>query len=115
MATKVETVEYILDQIDGNLGVSARKMFGEYALYCDGRVVGLVCDNILFIKITEEGREFVGDSFVEGAPYPGAKPWMKIDSDFIDNREWISELVSITAHNVPLPKPKKPKVKKEKE
>ena len=117
MVTSKETIEYILDQVSsvaGGAGVTARKMFGEYALYCDGRVIGLVCDDTLFIKITEEGREFVSDAYQEGAPYPGAKPWMEIDADVLENREWLCELVRITAHNVPLPKPKKPKVKKEK-
>ena len=114
MATSRETIDYILDQLGTLKDVHERKMFGEYALYCDGRVIGLVCDDTLFIKISEEGREFVGDAYQEGAPYPGAKPCMKIDADMLDNREWLSELIRITAHNVPLPKPKKPKVKKEK-
>jgi len=67
----------------------ARKMFGEYALYCNGRVVALVCDNELFVKITDAGKEFVGDQYREGTAYPGAKPSMRIDMDMAENREWL--------------------------
>ncbi len=86
-------------------------MFGEYALYFDQKVVGLICDNTLFIKITEPGKQFVGDAYEEGLPYEGAKPYMVIDGDRIEDREWLSKLVRITADNVPYTKQKK-KIKK---
>ena len=113
MATSQETIQYLLDQLSG-MRVSARSMFGEYALYCEGRVVALVCDDTLYMKITEPGREFVGDAYREGIAYPGAKPSMEIDADVLDNREWLTELVRMTAENVPLPKPKKKKIREEK-
>ncbi len=112
MSTKQETVDYILDQLASVRGVSARKMFGEYALYNDGKVVGLVCDDTLYIKITEEGKEFVGEYYTEGYAYKGAKTTMVIDGDRIEDREWLSELIEITAMHLPMPK-KKTKQKNE--
>ena len=53
MPTKQSTVDFILDQLND---VSARKMFGGYVLYCDGKAVGLACDDILYAKITEQGK-----------------------------------------------------------
>lgn len=82
-------------------------MFGEYALYCDGKVVALVCDDQLFVKITDKGKAFVDDKYMEGEAYPGAKPSMLVGGDLIENREWISELIQITADSLPVPKPKK--------
>jgi len=38
------------DQIQDAGDVSYRKMFGEYALYCNGNVVALVYNNQLFVK-----------------------------------------------------------------
>src|SRR5260370_12149617 len=104
MATKQSTVDFILDQLVSLHAVSARKMFGEYALYCEGKVVGLVCDDKLYIKITEQGKLFVGKYYQEGIAYPGAKPSMIIDGDQIEDRDWLSELISITSSNIPLPK-----------
>ncbi len=109
MATKQSTIDYILDQLSSAGDVSARKMFGEYALYCDGKVVALVCDNTLFVKITDPGKDFVGESYKEGFAYPGAKASMMIDDDRIEDHQWLSELVRITFENLPLPKQKRSK------
>ncbi len=110
MSTKASTIEYIEDQLAG-LGISSRKMFGEYALYCDGKVVALVCDDTLFVKITDAGKVFVGSHYKEEAAYPGAKPSMRISEDLVDDREWLQELIRITAEHVPEPKPKKKRKK----
>lgn len=48
-------------------------MFGEYALYADGKVVALVCDNLLYVKILPASQELEGQC-EPGVPYPGAKP-----------------------------------------
>jgi TfoX/Sxy family transcriptional regulator of competence genes len=39
----------ILDAL-APLPLTARKMFGEYAVYLDGVVVALVCDDRLYVK-----------------------------------------------------------------
>lgn len=107
MATKQSTVDFILDQLVSLGDVSARKMFGEYALYCHGKVVALICDDTLFVKITEPGKVFVGEYYEEGNAYPGAKPSMVIDEERIEEREWLSELIQITADNLTVAKVKK--------
>ncbi len=112
MATKQSTIDYMLDQLASVGDVSARKMFGEYVLYADGKVVALVCDDTLYVKITDEGKAFVGKYYEEGYAYNGAKVSMKIDDDHIDDREWLSELIQITASHLPMPKKKKKKEKK---
>ena len=73
MSSDANFIQYILEQLQGAGDVSARKMFGEYAIYCQGKLAALVCDNRLFVKPTEAGRAFIGVPF-EAPPYPGAKP-----------------------------------------
>jgi TfoX/Sxy family transcriptional regulator of competence genes len=109
MASDLSFVEFIVDQIQDAGVITFRKMFGEYAIYCDGKVTALICDNQLFIKPTEAGRTFIGNP-VEAPPYPGAKNSFLIE-DQIDDREWISHLVRITAKELPEPKLKKKKKK----
>jgi TfoX/Sxy family transcriptional regulator of competence genes len=105
MASDKSFIEFIVDQM-GNAGsISHKKMFGEYAIYCDGKVVALVCDNRLFIKPTEGGRAYIGD-IVEAAPYPGAKLYFLMEDAFED-REWIGGLIKITAQELPIPKQKR--------
>jgi TfoX/Sxy family transcriptional regulator of competence genes len=113
MATKRSTIEYIEDQLTEIPLIHSRKMFGEYALYCGTKVVALVCDDKLFVKITEEGKMFVGEHYEEGRAYPGARPSMYIDEDMIDDHEWLCELIRITEQSLPLPKPKEKKNHKE--
>lgn len=108
MATKQSTVDYILDQLAGAAGVSARKMFGEYALYCDGKVVALVCDDQLFVKPTTAGKAFIGQ-VKEAPPYKGAKPYYLISGDCWEDPDWLVELISMTASTLPTPKAKKKK------
>jgi TfoX/Sxy family transcriptional regulator of competence genes len=107
MASDQEFVDFIVDQIRGAGEVRSRKMFGEYAIYCNDKVAALVCDNRLFVKPTEGGRVFIGD-VVEAPPYPGAKLSFLIE-DRLEDRDWISELVRITAAELPEPKPRKKK------
>lgn len=107
MASDKSFVEFVVDQMADAGNISQRKMFGEYALYCDGKVVALVCDNQLFVKPTEAGRGFIG-RVVEGEPYPGAKLYFMID-DALEDREWMSELIKVTARELPAPKPKRKK------
>ncbi len=85
-------------------------MFGEYALYSKGKVVALVCDNQLFIKSTEAGKSFIGD-VVEAPPYPGAKLAFLIQ-DKIEDGEWLTQLITLTEEELPMPKPKSRKKSK---
>lgn len=109
MASDKNFVEFVVDQIENAGNITYRKMFGEYALYSDRKVVALICNNQLFIKPTDGGRSFIGD-VVEAPPYPGAKLSFLIE-DKIEDREWISNLIRITAKELPEPKPKKKKKK----
>ena len=111
MATDKNFIEFIVDQIENAGQITCRKMFGEYALYCEGKVVALVSDNQLFIKPTEAGKAFIGN-VTEAPAYPGAKPSFLID-DRIEDREWISQLIRITYDELPEQKIKKKKKKNE--
>ncbi len=112
MSTSADTIIYLADQLT-SLGnrIRTRKMFGEYALYCDERVVALICDDQVFVKITDVGKAFVGSNYREGFPYPGAKPAMLIGGDIIENKEAFAELINLTALALP---PMKPKLSKRK-
>ena len=105
MASKQSTVDFIIDQISSAGVVSAKKMFGEYGIYCGEKMVALVCNDQLFIKPTLEGKAFLGEC-AEGPPYPGAKPCFIIPGEKWDDQEWLSRLISITATQLPVPKKK---------
>ena len=105
MATNKSFVEFVAEQIENVGTITYRAMFGEYGIYADGKIFGLICDNKLFIKPTNAGREFI-KNVVEASAYPGAKPSFLIEEK-IENRDWLSELVRITVKELPEPKPKR--------
>jgi len=109
MSTRPATIDFLLDQLRAVPEVRALKMFGEYALYCGDKVVALVCDDRLFVKITAAGREIVGEGYAEGEAFPGARPSMLIPDDVLEDDEWLCRLIRATAAALPPPKPKKPR------
>jgi TfoX/Sxy family transcriptional regulator of competence genes len=102
MATNQSTVDYIVEQIAGAGAVAGRKMFGEYALFCDGKMVALICDDQLYIKPTVAGRSHLS-VVIEKPPYKGAKPYFWISGDRWDDSDWLTELVRLSAAELPLP------------
>ena len=107
MASDQNFVDFVVEQLQPAGVILAKKMFGEYGLYADGTFFGVICDNKLFIKPTETGREYIGQ-VAEAPPYPGAKDSFLIE-DKIEDSAWLSELVRITIVALPPPKPKKKK------
>jgi TfoX/Sxy family transcriptional regulator of competence genes len=105
MSTDPRTVAFIVDQAARAGAVSSKRMFGEYGLYCDGKMVALVCDDKLFVKPSPGGRAFAVDA-EEAAPYPGAKPCLLVDADRWEDGDWLTELFRVTASELPLPKAK---------
>jgi len=105
MATERKTVDYLVDQMSKAGAVSARPMFGEYGVYCDGKMVGIIGDGQLFIKPTPAGR-LLAVGAEEVPPYPGAKPHLLIDAECWEGQDWLSDLVRATAAELPTPRPK---------
>lgn len=106
MASQQSTVDFIVDQISEAGDVSARKMFGEYGLYCNGKMVASVCDDQLFVKPTAGGRSLL-KTVTEASPYPGAKPCFLISAEILEDREALTELIKVTTKELPLPVKKK--------
>jgi len=105
VSSQQKTVDYILEQSADAGTMTAKKMFGEYGMYCDGKVMAFICDDQLFIKPTEAGRAYLGE-VTEAEAYPGSKMYFLIDGDRWDDAEWLAGLVKATTDALPLPKVK---------
>lgn len=108
MATQQRTIDYLTEQATIAGTVSAKPMFGEYGVYVDGKMLGSVCDDQLFVKPTASGRVHA-EPVSDAPPYPGTKPKMLIVADRWDYAEWLGELLRVTAAELPAPKPRKRK------
>jgi TfoX/Sxy family transcriptional regulator of competence genes len=106
MASDIEFVKFVCEQLRGAGEISSRRMFGEAAIYLHEKVVGLVCDNQLFLKKTDAGRALIGAP-TEAPPFPGASDWFLLAD--LDDPEFLAVLARATADALPLPKIKKPR------
>jgi TfoX/Sxy family transcriptional regulator of competence genes len=109
MATTAATIDHLLDTL-APLPLTTRKMFGEYALYLDGKVVALVCDDQLFLKPTPRTVAALPDAPL-APPYPGAKGYL-LATDALDDPAPVITALRSLAEDLPAPKPKKPKIHK---
>lgn len=106
MASKRDFVQFITDQLRQAGTVTYRPMFGEYGLYCDGKLFAVVCDNNLFIKITDNVKAQYPE-LPEAPPYEGAKKYFLIDD--LDDWKRLTRLVVMTCQALPAPLPKRKK------
>ena len=93
MASNSDFVQYIMDQCAGAGDISVRKMMGDYCIYCDGVIFGLICDNRLYIKETDAARPVLKEQ-VLAKPYPGAKDHFFIED--VDDRDYLVDLIRTT-------------------
>ncbi len=106
MASRLEYVQYVAEQLSGAGEITYKKMFGEYGLYCDGKLFANVSDDQLFIKITEAGRSLL-PGLPEAPPYPGAKNCFRIED--VDDRDFLTALTRTTCQALPEAKTKRRK------
>jgi len=106
MPTQTSTIDLLLSQVPADGFATVKKMFGEYGLFVEGKMVAVIGDDQLFVKITTGGSEIVG-SCEEVPPYPGAKPCFLIASTRWTEPNFLTELFAATAKELPAPQKKK--------
>jgi len=100
MATQKETVEFILEKLRYRERFTTRAMFGEFALYADGKVVALVCDDLLYVKILPASSELEVQC-EKGNPYPGAKPHYIVEEGQLSRLEKLTEILFAISDSLP--------------
>jgi TfoX/Sxy family transcriptional regulator of competence genes len=103
MASNLNYVQYVIDQIKTNGTVTYKKMFGEYLIYLNNKPVIMVCDDTAFVKMLDCIKHLM-ENKETGFPYDGAKEHYIID---VDNSEHLSYVVMVLEKNVAIPKKKK--------
>ena len=104
MATQPSFVEYVAEQAALGDRLTAKRMFGEYGLYIDGKVVAFACDDSLFVKPTA-ATETLTAALPRRPPYPGAKGYPVAD-ELLDDSDALRRLLLATFEGVPVAKAK---------
>ena len=104
MASNADFVQYIVDQCSDAGEIAVKKMMGDYCIYCDGILFGLICDNNLYIKPTHQGAAQLKE-VVMRSPYPGAKEHFLITD--VDGSDFLVSIIKATIPALPKPTLKK--------
>ncbi len=108
MASTIDFVNFVIETL-GNIGeLRSRKMFGEYMIYLNDRLIITICDNIAFVKIDPRVKTLLPDAKT-GIPYPGARERYILD---FDQPEIAQKVALLLADITPLPRKKSPQTKK---
>ncbi len=97
MAVSEDFLEYMLDQLSTWGGVTHRRMFGGAGLYRDGKMFGLIADDVAYLKVDDSNRErFIQAGSGPFKPYPD-KPntmsYYEVPAEVLENP---SELIEWT-------------------
>lgn len=103
MASQKEFVDYVVEQLQEAGVITSRKMFGEYGLYCNGRIFAVICEDQLFVKITEAGQR-LWPELPAAPPYEGGPPYFLVEN--VDDRAFLTRLAVETCQALPPVKPK---------
>ena len=90
MASHRDFVDYVAEQLREAGVIRAKRMFGEYGLYCDGIFFAVICDDQLFVKPTSQG-EAAFPRLPKVPPYEGAKDYLLAED--VDDREGLTRLI----------------------
>ena len=104
MASSKEYLDFILEQLSVLDGITFKPMMGEYILYINGRIFGGIYDDRFLVKPTKSAIAMMPDADRE-LPYEGAKEMLLVEN--VDNREFLTELVTAMYDELPAPKQKK--------
>lgn len=103
MATSLDFINYVCDQISGIGDTRYKKMFGEFMVYINDKPVIIVCNNTAFVKKLDCIEEMMKNAET-GYPYKNAKEHYILD---IDNADLCKAVVTEIEKVTPVPKPRK--------
>jgi DNA transformation protein len=98
--------EYVLEQLEGLGGVTARAMFGGLGLYHGGRIFGIVFGDILYFKVDGSTRpEYEVRGMARFRPYPDrpvlSMGYYEVPADVLEDRDecpaWARKAVAAAA------------------
>ncbi len=89
MATSIEFINYVCEQLNGIGNITYKKMFGEYMVYLNNKPVIIVCDNTAFVRQFDCIKKYMKEASV-GFPYKGAKEHYILD---IDNSDFSKKII----------------------
>lgn len=106
MATSKEFLNNFSELLKPLEGVTFRPMMGEYLIYYNGKLIGDICDNKIFIKPIEAAKRLMPEAEMQ-PPYTGAKEMLLLDN--FEDVDFVAKLFNEIYTQLPEPKKRKNK------
>lgn len=93
MPVSDEFLSHVTDQLSRWGGVTVRRMFGGAGLYREGKMFGLVADDVAYLKVDETSREdFVKAGSAPFNPFPELNKakvlsYYEVPPEILENRD----------------------------
>ena len=97
--------EYVRDSFSESCEIVIKSMMGGYLVYFNGKLIGDICGDELFLKRTPTSDRLLSECELR-YPYEGSKTLMYVFDNF-DDKVLISELLDGMYAELPEKKPKK--------
>ena len=105
MASTLDFIEFVCQQIAPVGNIRYRKMFGDYMIYANDKPVIIASENIAYVKILP-CIESLMTSAEKGFPYDGAKEHYILDVEHTENA---IQVITLLEQATPFPKKKNKK------
>lgn len=92
MATSLDYIQFVCEQLHTPFSVYYKKMFSEYMIYVNDKPILLVCDNTVYVKKIEVLKDIMNNSAC-GIPYKGAKEHYILDVEEVELTSKVIELL----------------------
>ncbi|MDR3113014.1 MAG: hypothetical protein LBU09_01400 [Endomicrobium sp.] len=99
MASNLEYVQYVIDQMKINGTITYKKMFGEYLIYFNDKPVVWVCNNTAFVRMLDCIKPLMKNALT-GLPYKWAKENYIVN---VDDGEQFANIVKVLEKNIKMP------------
>ena len=104
MATSREYALFVENLFRGVEGFSMKRMFGEYGIYLQGRVLGFLCDEQILLQDTPTARKLLPNAERKEL-FPGSKLFIIFSDE--DNHHLLQSVAQAMWEELPVPKPRK--------
>jgi len=108
MATSPEYALFVENQFRGLDGFSMKRMFGEYGIYLQGRILGFLADEQILLQDTPTARKLLPDA-ERRELFPGSKLFIIFPDE--GNSHLLKSVSQAMWEELPIPKPRKSKNK----
>ncbi len=104
MASSIEYLNFILEQLSFLDDVTYRPMMGEFIIYYKGKIIGGIYDDRFLVKPVKSAIKMMPEAESQ-LPYEGAKEMLAVDN--VDDREFLMKLLEAMYDELPAGKKKK--------